>query len=93
MYIDFSTSWTVLDFMEIKLMMMMVMVMMKKKKKKKNHAAAKYYVRREALVWNTRLRMDKGVGVAGNGMDLLNNQTTKQSTQQGVMSQKFLGSQ
>jgi hypothetical protein len=25
-------------------------------------------VRREALVWNTRLRMDRGVGVVGNGM-------------------------
>jgi hypothetical protein len=37
----------------------------------------KYYARREALVWNTRLRMDRGVGIAGNGMDLLNGQTTK----------------
>jgi hypothetical protein len=32
----------------------------------------------EAVVSNTRLRMERGVGVAGNGMGLLNGQTTKQ---------------
>jgi hypothetical protein len=37
----------------------------------------KYYVRRDMLVWNTRLRMERGVGVAGNGMGLLNDQTAK----------------
>jgi hypothetical protein len=39
-----------------------------------------YYVRMKVLVWNRRLRMDKGVGVAGNGMELLNGQTTKQDS-------------
>jgi hypothetical protein len=34
-------------------------------------------VRKEALVWNTRLRMEKGMGVVGNGVGLLNGQTTK----------------
>jgi hypothetical protein len=38
------------------------------------HAVKKYYVRKEALVWNTRLRMQRGVGVVGNGMGLLNGQ-------------------
>jgi hypothetical protein len=32
-----------------------------------------------ALVWNTRLRMQRGVGVAGKGVDLLNDQTKKRS--------------
>jgi hypothetical protein len=40
----------------------------------------KYYVRREALVWNTRLRAEKGVGVAGNGVGLLNGQTTNKDS-------------
>jgi hypothetical protein len=39
-----------------------------------------YYVRMEALVWNTRLRIERGVGVAGNGMGLLNGQTTKRDS-------------
>jgi hypothetical protein len=30
------------------------------------HAVKKYYARMEALVWNTRLRMQRGVGVARN---------------------------
>jgi hypothetical protein len=34
----------------------------------------------EALVWNTRLRMQRGVGVAGNGVGLLNGQTTKRDS-------------
>jgi hypothetical protein len=34
----------------------------------------------EALVWNTRLRMERGVGVAGNGVGLLNGKTTKQES-------------
>jgi hypothetical protein len=29
-----------------------------------------------ALIWNTRLRMERGVGVAGHGVSLLNGQTT-----------------
>jgi hypothetical protein len=37
-------------------------------------------MRKEALVWNTRLRMQKEVGVAGNGGDVLNGQTTKQDS-------------
>jgi hypothetical protein len=41
------------------------------------HTANKYYMRKEALVWNTRLRMQRGVVVAGNGMSLLSGQTTK----------------
>jgi hypothetical protein len=41
------------------------------------HAAKKYYVRLEALVLNTRLRMQRGVGVAGSGLCLLNGHTTK----------------
>jgi hypothetical protein len=34
-------------------------------------------VRKEALLWNTRFRMQRGVGVAGNGVGLLNGQTSK----------------
>jgi hypothetical protein len=34
----------------------------------------------EALVWNTRLRMQRGVGVAGNGVSLLNGQTTRRDS-------------
>jgi hypothetical protein len=34
----------------------------------------------EALVWNTRLRMERGMGVAGSGMSLLNVHTTKQDS-------------
>jgi hypothetical protein len=34
-------------------------------------------VRMEALVWNTGLRIQRGVGVAGSGVDLLNSQTTR----------------
>jgi hypothetical protein len=30
------------------------------------HAVKKYYLRRKVLVWNTRLRMERGVGVTGN---------------------------
>jgi hypothetical protein len=37
-------------------------------------------VRMEALVWNTRLRMQRGVGVAGNVVGLLNGQTTKRDS-------------
>jgi hypothetical protein len=44
------------------------------------HTAKKYYVRMEALVWDTRLRMQRGVGVAGYGMGLLNCQTTKRDS-------------
>jgi hypothetical protein len=40
----------------------------------------KYYVRREALVWTTRLRTERGVGVTGNGVGLLNSQTTKRDS-------------
>jgi hypothetical protein len=35
---------------------------------------------REALVWNTRLRMEEGVGVAGNCVGLFNSQTTKRDS-------------
>jgi hypothetical protein len=31
----------------------------------------------EVLVWNTRLRMQKGVEVTGSGVGLLNGQTAK----------------
>jgi hypothetical protein len=37
-------------------------------------AAKKYYVRMEALVWNTRLRMQRGVEVAGKGEGVFNGQ-------------------
>jgi hypothetical protein len=37
----------------------------------------KHNVRKEALVWNNRLRMERGVGIAGNGVGLLNGPTTK----------------
>jgi hypothetical protein len=37
-------------------------------------------VRREAIAWNTRLRMERGVGVAGNGVGLLSDQATKQDS-------------
>jgi hypothetical protein len=43
-------------------------------------AAKKYYVKMEALVWNSRLRMERRVGAAGNGMGLLNSQTTRQDS-------------
>jgi hypothetical protein len=35
-------------------------------------------MRKQALVWYTRLRTQRGVGVAGSGVGLLNGQTTKQ---------------
>jgi hypothetical protein len=41
------------------------------------HAEKIYYLRMEVLVCTTRLRMERGVEVAGNGMGLLNGQTTK----------------
>jgi hypothetical protein len=34
----------------------------------------------EELVWNTRLRMQRGVGVAGNGMGLLYGQNTEKDS-------------
>jgi hypothetical protein len=34
----------------------------------------------EALVWNTRLKIDRGMGVADNCVVLLNGQTTKQDS-------------
>jgi hypothetical protein len=34
----------------------------------------------EALVWNIRLRMQREVGVGGNGVGLLNDQTTKRDS-------------
>jgi hypothetical protein len=34
----------------------------------------------EALVWNTRLRMQGGVGVTDIGVGLLNGQTTKRDS-------------
>jgi hypothetical protein len=37
----------------------------------------KYYVRMEALVWNTKLRIERGVEIADNGVGLLNGQDTK----------------
>jgi hypothetical protein len=37
----------------------------------------KYYGRMEALVWNTRLRIDGGGGGAGKGGGLLNGPKTK----------------
>jgi hypothetical protein len=37
-------------------------------------------VRREALVWDTKERMERGVGVAGNGVVLLNGQVTKRDS-------------
>jgi hypothetical protein len=37
-------------------------------------------VRREVLVWNTRLRIERGVRVAGNGVGLLNGRTTKRDS-------------
>jgi hypothetical protein len=40
------------------------------------HSARKYYEIREELVSNTRLRKERGVGIAGNGMGLLNGLTT-----------------
>jgi hypothetical protein len=40
------------------------------------HAAKKYYNRMEGLIWNTGLRKQIEVGVAGNGIGLLNGQTT-----------------
>jgi hypothetical protein len=44
------------------------------------HATKKYYVRREELVWNIRLRMDREVRVAGNGVGLLIGQTIKRNS-------------
>jgi hypothetical protein len=37
---------------------------------KPTHTAKKYYVRKEALVCNTKLRLQRGVGVESNGMGL-----------------------
>jgi hypothetical protein len=37
-------------------------------------------VRKEAIVWNTRLRLQRGVGVGGSGVGLLNGQTTKRDS-------------
>jgi hypothetical protein len=42
------------------------------------HAAKKYHVRMKALVRKTRLRIERELGAAVNGMSLLNGQTTKQ---------------
>jgi hypothetical protein len=44
------------------------------------HAVKKYYVIMEALVWNARLSMQRGVGVAGNVVGLLNGETTKRNS-------------
>jgi hypothetical protein len=41
------------------------------------HANKKYYVRKEALVRNTRLWLQRGVRVAGIGVGLLKSQNTK----------------
>jgi hypothetical protein len=41
----------------------------------------KYYFRMQALVPKTRLRIERGVGVEGNGMGLLNGQTTNEIPQ------------
>jgi hypothetical protein len=43
-------------------------------------ASKKYYLRREALVWNTRLRMQRRVELAGSDVGLLNGQTTKRDS-------------
>jgi hypothetical protein len=37
-------------------------------------------VRREELIWNSRLGMEEGVRVAGSGLGLLNGQTTMQDS-------------
>jgi hypothetical protein len=34
----------------------------------------------EALVWNTKLRMQRGVGIIGNGVGLLNGQTATRNS-------------
>jgi hypothetical protein len=47
---------------------------------KLKNAAKKYYVRREVLVWNTRLRMEGRVVEADSDIGLLNGQTTKQDS-------------
>jgi hypothetical protein len=44
------------------------------------NAAEKYYMRIEMLIWNTRLKMQRGVEVTGNGVGLLNGQTTKRDS-------------
>jgi hypothetical protein len=46
------------------------------------HPLRKSYVRMEALIWNTRLRMDMGVGVAGNGVGLLSGWSSRPSRTQ-----------
>jgi hypothetical protein len=40
----------------------------------------KYYMTREASVWNSRLRMKRGVWIAGKGVCLLNGQTTNRDS-------------
>jgi hypothetical protein len=44
------------------------------------HTVKIHYVRMEALVWSTRLMMVSRLGVAGNGMGLLNGQTAKRDS-------------
>jgi hypothetical protein len=55
-------------------------------------------VRKEALLWNNRLGMQRGVRVAGIGVDLLNDQTTKRDSigslecvGEGLFTSKTLG--
>jgi hypothetical protein len=46
----------------------------------KGNSPKKWKMRKEVVLWDTILRMEGGVGVAGNGVGLLNCHTTRRDT-------------